>query len=66
MAIVCVDSSMTPVAATGDTMLNAVIEFSDDKSAGMEVHDARDKDKIIKNMRTKNLYFISLTPLIFT
>jgi len=46
MVIVCVDSVMTPVAA-GDTMLNTVITFSDERISGLELHDARDKDKII-------------------
>ena len=47
---------MTPVAA-GDTMLNAVIALSDERGPVLELHDARDKDKIIKNMRTKNKIF---------
>jgi hypothetical protein len=58
---------MTPVAG-GDTftMLNAIISFSCDAGPVPELHDARDKDKIIKNMRTKDLHFISLTPSIFS
>ena len=35
MAIVCVASVMTPVASTGDVILNAVMAFADDKGASL-------------------------------
>jgi hypothetical protein len=63
IAIVCVDSVMTPVAATGDTILNAVMAFAED-TVGVEPPPPPPQPVItISNTAASNMYnfFIAIS-----
>jgi hypothetical protein len=62
MAIVCVDSVMTPVAATGNTILNAVMAFAED-TVGVEPPPPPQPVITISNTAASNMYnfFIAIS-----
>jgi hypothetical protein len=64
IAIVCVDSVMTPVAATGDTILNAVMAFVED-TVGVEPPPPPPPQPVItiSNTAASNMYnfFIAIS-----